>query len=434
MTDNNLQATETLRQQARKQVSTNLHRIARLVNKNFKIEERICTDEFIEEIKVFISKELDVPVDKVFIERTVGGEPDILSFGPYADEVLDLLIDREIKILENNMKKPLQPHAGRIAGILGLDVNDLTVARDVELNSFIVTVANDKQEQVREKIEEMQQNMALVNQAVSENKPLSLGAIGINSEDPEEIKQLLSQKLGIPADSIIVQDMGFQQDTVNGEDNVSVVDISLPQFHQTDPSQLETHGQIKTPFGTSVSNVLKQLEDTYGSAEEADKFKLAREMAGAPKPLKPYTPKHPPIKWTQVGGTRVQDPNRATSGSGGFDLYSTVRVDIPPGCNAKIGTGIKMAIPEGWVGIICPRSGVAAKSRVVPGARIIDSDYRGEIFIDLHNRGQDTFEVLKGERYVQIIFVPVNTNMEYVDSLDDVTERGEGGFGSTGVK
>lgn len=416
MTDNNSQATETLRQQACKQVSANLRQIARLVNKNFKTEERVHTDESVDEIKAFISKELDIPVDKVFIECTIGGEPDVLNFGPYADEVLDLLINREIKILEKKMKKSRQSLVERIAAGLGLEIEDLTVVSDVELNSFNVTIANDKQEQVREKIEEIHQNVALVNQAVGQNKPLSLGAIGINSEDPEEIVQQLSQKLGVPPDLIHIED------------------TTLHRYHEKVPPHLDTYGQIKAPIGTTVNDILNQLEETYGSAEEADSFKLAREMASTPKPLKPYFPKHPPIKWTNVGGTPVQDPNRATSGSGGFDLYSTVRVDIPPGCNAKIGTGIKMAIPEGWVGIICPRSGVAAKSRVVPGARIIDSDYRGEIFIDLHNRGQDTFEVIKGERYVQIIFVPVNTNLEYVDTLDDVTERGDGGFGSTGSK
>ena len=411
MTDNNSQATETLRQKACKQVSANLQRVAKLVNKNFKTEERVYTDEFIGEIKAFISKELDVPVEKVFIERTIGDQPDVLNFGPYADEVLDLLIDREIKKMENNMKKPRQSLAEQFASCISLE-DDVTVDRDDELNSFNVTAPSDKQEVAHEKITEIQQNMALINQA----SPVSLGAMGINSEDPAEIAQQLSQKLGIPADSINIED------------------ITLPQFHEKDTTRLDTYGQIKTPIGASVSDILSQIEDTYGTAEEADSFKLAREMAGAPMPLKPLTHKRPPIKWTHVGGTRVQNPNRATSGSGGFDLYSTVRVDIPPGCNAKIGTGIKMAIPEGWVGIICPRSGVAAKSRVVPGARIIDSDYRGEIFIDLHNRGQDTFEVLKGERYVQIIFVPVNTNLEYVDTLDDVTERGDGGFGSTGSK
>lgn len=412
MTDNNLQATETLRQKACKQVSANLQRVAKLVNKNFKTEGRVYTDEFIGEIKAFISKELDIPVDKVFIEHSIGGEPDVLNFGPYADEVLDLLIDREIKILENKMNTPQKTQGELVAQILDIDSNDVVVERDDESKSFIITVPEDKQELAREKIEEIHQNMALINQA----SPVSLGAMGINSEDPEEIVQQLSQKLGIPADSINIED------------------ITLHRFHEKVPPHLDTYGQIKAPIGTTVNDILNQLEDTYGSAEEADSFKLAREMASTPMPLKPYVPKRPPIKWTNVGGTPVQDPNRATSGSGGFDLYSTVRVDIPPGCNAKIGTGIKMAIPEGWVGIICPRSGVAAKSRVVPGARIIDSDYRGEIFIDLHNRGQDTFEVLKGERYVQIIFVPVNTNLEYVDTLDDVTERGDGGFGSTGSK
>lgn len=369
MTNNNSQAAQTQRQQVCKQVKANLHRVAKLVNENFKAQGGTDT----EEIKAFISKELDIPADKVFIEYPISGEPAVLNFGPYDDEVLDLLIDREIKILESNMTTRRKSHGDIVAKILNIGTDD-------------------------------------------ENTPLPLETIGIVSEDPEEIAQQLSQKLNIPADSIRVED------------------IKLPQFHEKDETRLDTYGQIKTPIGASVSDILSQIEDTYGTAEEADSFKMARKMASDPTPLKPYIPKHPPIKWTQVGGTPVQNPNRATSGSGGFDLYSTVRVDIPPGCNAKIGTGIKMAIPEGWVGIICPRSGVAAKSRVVPGARIIDSDYRGEIFIDLHNRGQDTFEVLKGERYVQIIFVPVNTNLQYVDSLDDVTERGTGGFGSTGSK
>ena len=407
MTNTYPQPQETQRQKACKQVCADLQRVAKLVNKNFKSKDRVYTDELTAEIKEFISKELDIPMDKVFIEHSTVGTPVVLNFGPYDDEVLDLLINREIKKMENNMKNPRQSLTERLAKSMGVDD---------EANTFVIAVPDDKQELHREKMTEIQQNMALVNQAVGENKPLSLGAIGVNSEDPQEIAQQLSQKLGIPADSINIED------------------ITLPQFHEKDKTRLDTYGQIKTPIGASVSDILSQIEDTYATAEEADSFKMARKMASDPAPLKPYSPKHPPIKWTQVGGTRVQDPNRATSGSGGFDLYSTVRVDIPPGCNAKIGTGIKMAIPEGWVGIICPRSGVAAKSRVVPGARIIDSDYRGEIFIDLHNRGQDTFEVLKGERYVQIIFVPVNTNMEYVDSLDDVTERGEGGFGSTGVK
>lgn len=126
-------------------------------------------------------------------------------------------------------------------------------------------------------------------------------------------------------------------------------------------------------------------------------------------------------------------PKQAHSTDAGFDLSSTTRVDIPPGASLLVGTGLKMAIPEGWCGQINPRSGLASKSKIAIGARVIDSSYRGEVMINLINNGHDTFEVVKGLRVAQILFIPVLTLTETVseDSLDE-TVRGTGGFGSSG--
>jgi len=129
----------------------------------------------------------------------------------------------------------------------------------------------------------------------------------------------------------------------------------------------------------------------------------------------------------------VKLPLQAHASDAGFDLHSTERKDIPPGCSMLIGTGLRMQIPDGWCGQINPRSSIASKHQVVVGARIIDSAYRGEVKINLINNGPDTFEVVIGMRVAQILFLPVLGDMVEV-SESELTEtiRGEGGFGSTG--
>ena len=126
----------------------------------------------------------------------------------------------------------------------------------------------------------------------------------------------------------------------------------------------------------------------------------------------------------------AQLPTRGTDGSAGFDLYATERVDIPPGASYLVDTGVQMAIPKDWMGQINPRSSMAVK-RIRVGARIIDSDYRGSIMINLHNDSHETYEIVKGDRIAQICFIPVLTDFMQVEYLDD-TERADGGFGSTG--
>ena len=128
-------------------------------------------------------------------------------------------------------------------------------------------------------------------------------------------------------------------------------------------------------------------------------------------------------------------PTRATPNSVGFDLCSVVQETIPPGHRALVATGIAVAIPNGWEGQVRPRSGLAAKSGITvlnaPGT--IDPDYRGEVKVILVNLGQHVFTIHPGERIAQLVFSQYHApDLVECDSLDD-TERGNGGFGSTGV-
>lgn len=134
----------------------------------------------------------------------------------------------------------------------------------------------------------------------------------------------------------------------------------------------------------------------------------------------------------------AQIPKYATNGSAAVDLCAMIDspITLAPGERALIPTGIALSIPDGYVGIIAARSGLACKKGIClsNGIGVIDSDYRGEISVGLFNSSKDEFTVERGERIAQLMFVPVESAVFVsTDSLDE-TERGEGGFGSTGTK
>lgn len=131
-------------------------------------------------------------------------------------------------------------------------------------------------------------------------------------------------------------------------------------------------------------------------------------------------------------------PTYGTEFSAGADIYALLDepVTINPGETVFIHTGIAIAIPEGLVGLNFARSGMAAKRGLAPANKVgvIDSDYRGEVMVALHNHGKDPQTVEHGDRVAQMVFVPYYTaDFVEVDELD-ATVRGEGGFGSTGTK
>ena len=130
-------------------------------------------------------------------------------------------------------------------------------------------------------------------------------------------------------------------------------------------------------------------------------------------------------------------PERAHAGDAGYDLRSVESVELPPGGRSVVGIGVSVAIPDGYAGLVLPRSGLAVKHGIslvnTPG--LVDSGYRGEIRVPLinHDRGE-TFRVEPGMRIAQLVLVrAAGATFEEAEFLEAGTDgRGEGGFGSSG--
>jgi len=140
----------------------------------------------------------------------------------------------------------------------------------------------------------------------------------------------------------------------------------------------------------------------------------------------------------QVNFVRIDEelpvPSPAHIGDAAVDLHSRIDVTLEPGTRSAVPTGIAVALPEGYAGLVLPRSGHARRHGigVVNGPGLIDSGYRGEISVLLINHGEEAVEFARGDRIAQLAIVPVPA-IEWieVDGLDETT-RGSGGFGSTG--
>lgn len=129
-------------------------------------------------------------------------------------------------------------------------------------------------------------------------------------------------------------------------------------------------------------------------------------------------------------------PEQASSGSAGFDLRAAAAVVLAPGAYDAVPTGLSVALPDGWEAQVRPRSGLARRHGVTvlnsPGT--VDADYRGEIQVLLINHGKEPFVVERGDRIAQMVFARVETvTWQVVDELP-ASDRGAGGFGSSGVK
>lgn len=132
----------------------------------------------------------------------------------------------------------------------------------------------------------------------------------------------------------------------------------------------------------------------------------------------------------------VPTPTYETVGSAGCDVTAAEAVEIEPGGRTIVKTGLFLELPQGYECQVRARSGLAIKHGVTvlnsPGT--IDSDYRGEVGVILINTGQNSFRVEKGDRIAQLVFAPVTfAYFAVVEELDD-TQRGSGGYGSTGVR
>ena len=129
-------------------------------------------------------------------------------------------------------------------------------------------------------------------------------------------------------------------------------------------------------------------------------------------------------------------PTRGSEKSAGYDLYAdcTVPVTIRPHTTAKIGTGLAIAVPDGYFGAIFARSGLASKQGLRPAncVGVCDSDYRGEYIVAVHNDSDTERVINPGDRFAQLVIMPyLPVEFEETEKLDN-TQRGGGGFGSTG--
>ena len=137
-------------------------------------------------------------------------------------------------------------------------------------------------------------------------------------------------------------------------------------------------------------------------------------------------------------GSEVKMPFYATEGSAGFDLsaYLDQSITLMPSERALIPTGLALQIPEGYAGLVYARSGLAIKSGITLSncVGVIDSDYRGEVKVGLVNLSDKPFTIHDGDRVAQLVLTPVvQAEIETTDEISE-TQRGDGGFGSTGIK
>jgi len=127
-------------------------------------------------------------------------------------------------------------------------------------------------------------------------------------------------------------------------------------------------------------------------------------------------------------------PTRANPGDAGLDLKAEENALLFPGDRQAVETGVSVEIPDGYVGLLCARSGNAARRGlgIVNGVGVIDSGYRGPVNVLLINHGRRNVTISRGDRIAQLLIVPIETpDVEIVDRLSD-SERGTGGLGSTG--
>jgi dUTP pyrophosphatase len=125
-------------------------------------------------------------------------------------------------------------------------------------------------------------------------------------------------------------------------------------------------------------------------------------------------------------------PEYASAGAAGADLRASEAVEIAPGGRAAVSTGVRLQIPPGRVGLVWPRSGLAVRHGIDTLAGVIDSDYRGEVRVVLVNHGDESFRIAQGDRVAQLLVQRVERAAFTAATGIDDTDRGGGGFGSTG--
>lgn len=164
-----------------------------------------------------------------------------------------------------------------------------------------------------------------------------------------------------------------------------------------------------------------------------EQLRRMRDLLDRVKDIDDVIPEHAPTIYVQLLKDDAKVPTKANETDAGWDLYAIEDVTINGGERKTVKTGIAMEIPRDHVGLIWPRSGLAVKQGVDVLAGVIDSGYRGEIMVCLHNTDEVRIDIKKGDRIAQMLFHPVpHFVMDVVPELNN-SDRGVRGFGSSGL-
>ena len=174
------------------------------------------------------------------------------------------------------------------------------------------------------------------------------------------------------------------------------------------------------------------MSSTRHSDEVAREQMLKQSQLKSQKHRAPFPTWNGPVLNVKKLHENATVPTKANGSDAGYDLYALEGAIIDKHCHKLIKTGIAMEIPDGYVGLIWPRSGLAYKYGLDVFAGVIDSSYRGDIGVILYNSQYSNYNLEKGDRIAQILFQKVEDfDLNLVENLDD-TKRGTGGFGSSG--
>lgn len=189
---------------------------------------------------------------------------------------------------------------------------------------------------------------------------------------------------------------------------------------------------LDNALNDATDEASEEFDNMFGdeNLEDIDFTKMFKNLFGGSGPLEE------PILTVEKINNDVDLPKYAHPGDAGMDVCASEMVCIRPHDWKLVHTGIKVAVPEGFEMQVRPRSGLALKHGITvlntPGT--IDSGYRGEVGVVLMNHSNREFTVKKGDRIAQLVIAPVISVRVVEGEVDKVTERGEGGFGSTGVE
>jgi dUTP pyrophosphatase len=191
--------------------------------------------------------------------------------------------------------------------------------------------------------------------------------------------------------------------------------------------------QIGQRIAKDIAVSLRESLERETEAEQRDA--AARSIIGKIRATEEaFESAFPPLR-VKMLSIDAQIPLRAHASDAGYDICTIEDITLQAEERKTVSTGVAVAIPEGYVGLMCPRSGLASKQglTIVNAPGVIDSGYRGELMVILLNTSHDVIEFKKGDRIAQLVLVPFAAPLvRVVGTLED-TDRGENGGGSTGV-